>query len=119
MRHGYIILAAVLLWPVGVRAQEYLCDTRTGSKCLPVAEHIRQPLRFDTDGRTINGSKPIESIPLCDARELDTLRAENERLRQALTWIAHTYAHQGMKPLPAIDYQDHARAALSQKDEPR
>ena len=50
----------------------------------------------------------------------DALRVENERLRQALTWIAHTYAHQGsMKPLPAIDYQDHARAALSQRDEPK
>ena len=50
----------------------------------------------------------------------DKAEAENERLRQALTWIAHTYAHQGsMKPLPAIDYQDHARAALSQNEEPK
>jgi len=65
MRHGYIIMAAVLLWPVGVRAQEYLCDTRTGSKCLPVAEHIRQPLRCDPGWTLVEVGTSLKTTQKC------------------------------------------------------
>ena len=36
-------------------------------------------LRFDTGGREINGGRPIESIPLCDARQLAAKDAEIAR----------------------------------------
>lgn len=45
-------------------------------------------IRFSTGGKEINGSGPIEAIPLCSydeaAQAIAALAAENERLREAL-----------------------------------
>lgn len=48
--------------------------------------------------------------------EYADLKAEVEQLRAALVLIAHTFvedSHGGTKSLPASEYQDIARAALS------
>ena len=58
-----------------------------------------------------------ETIPaLCNA--LDVERAENERLRNALVEIAHTFTERSdgtVKTYSASFYQGIARAALAQK----
>ena len=78
-----------MLAPIGARAQMNDSEMQQRTEMI-LGYAYRYPwfngtvLRFDTDGREINGSKPLESIPLCDARELDALHAENARLLNEL-----------------------------------